>query len=49
MFTTAADFSAMSSSGTGKLKVDNIKHKSFVDVNELGTEAAGVSGKKKKN
>jgi len=43
MFTTAADFSAMSSSGAGKLKVNSVKHKSFVDVNESGTEAAGIS------
>lgn len=45
MFTAAADFSKMSSSGAGKLKVDDIKHKSFVDVNEKGTEATGVTGK----
>lgn len=45
MFTTKADFSKMSSSGAGNLKVDKIVHKSFVDVNENGTEAAAVTGK----
>lgn len=45
MFTLGADFSKMSSSGTRNLKVDNVRHKTFVDVDEMGTEAAGVSGK----
>lgn len=48
MFDAGADFSKMTASGEGKLKVDNMKHKTFVDVNELGTEAAGVTGKKKR-
>jgi serpin B len=44
MFTTGADFSKISSSGAGKLKVDSIKHRTLVDVNENGTEATGVTG-----
>lgn len=45
MFTPKADFSGLSSSGAGNLKVSDIKHKSLVDVNEQGTEAAAVTGK----
>ncbi|VVC37411.1 Serpin domain [Cinara cedri] len=44
MFTSKADFSKMSSSGRSNLKVDKIQHKSYVDVNEEGTEAAAVTG-----
>lgn len=45
MFTPEADFSLMSSSGARNLKVNSIKHKSFVEVDEKGTEAAAVTGK----
>lgn len=44
MFTSNADFSKMCSSGAGKLKVDKILHKSYIDVNVDGTEAAAVTG-----
>jgi len=45
MFSPTADFSELSSSGTGKLMVSSMKHKTYVDVNEKGTEAAAVTGK----
>lgn len=49
LFTEAADFSNLSPSSAGKLKVGDIKHKTYVDVNENGTEAAGVTGKGARN
>lgn len=45
MFSPTADFSELSSSGAGKLRVSSMKHKTYVDVNEKGTEAAAVTGK----
>lgn len=45
MFTSSADFSYISTSGAGKLKVSDIKHKTFVNIDENGTEATGVTGK----
>lgn len=45
MFLPTADFSELSSSGAGKLRVSSMKHKTYVDVNEKGTEAAAVTGK----
>jgi serpin B len=44
MFSPRADFSELSESASGKLRVSSMKHKSFVDVNEEGTEAAAVTG-----
>lgn len=44
MFTPSADFSELSSSAAGKLRVSSMKHKTYVDVNEDGTEAAAVTG-----
>ncbi|XP_025207970.1 leukocyte elastase inhibitor-like [Melanaphis sacchari] len=44
IFTSNADLSYISTTGAGKLKVSNIKHKAFVNIDENGTEAAGVTG-----
>ena len=43
-FGERADFSNLSQSKSqGKLQVDQVKHKSFIEVNETGTEAAAVT------
>ncbi len=40
-FSNAADFSRIN--GTGGLKISEVKHKTYLDVNEEGTEAAAVT------
>lgn len=42
-FTEDADFSAMNASGTPELFVDDVFHKGFVLVDEVGTEAAAAT------
>ncbi|MDD4462490.1 MAG: serpin family protein [Eubacteriales bacterium] len=39
----SADFSAMSASGTRDLFIGEVRHKTFIRVDELGTEAAAVT------
>jgi len=38
-----ANFARISKNASGNIYIDNVKHKTFVDVNEEGTEAAAVT------
>lgn len=42
-FSDSADFSKMSINGKKDFKISEVKHKTFVEVNEEGTEAAAVT------
>lgn len=43
MFTDSADLSGMLQCETS-LKVSNVIHKAYIEINEIGTEAAGATG-----
>lgn len=40
---TEADFSNIGNSSRGNIHIDNVLHKTFIDVNELGTKAGAVT------
>ncbi|XP_054089075.1 serine protease inhibitor 42Dd isoform X1 [Zeugodacus cucurbitae] len=43
MFSESADFSSLFAAQSPKQKVDDVKHKAFLDVNEAGSEAAAAT------
>lgn len=45
MFSNAADFSNMFNNRAANMRISKVQHKAFIDVNEIGCEAAAASGK----
>lgn len=45
MFSSAADFSSIFHNRAGNMRISKVQHKAFIDVNEIGCEAAAASGK----
>lgn len=45
MFSNAADFTNMFHNRAGSMRISKVQHKAFIDVNEIGCEAAAASGK----
>ncbi|XP_013104863.1 serine protease inhibitor 42Dd [Stomoxys calcitrans] len=43
MFSNAADFSSMFHNRAGSMRISKVQHKAFIDVNEIGCEAAAAS------
>lgn len=45
MFSNTADFSNMFDKRASNMHISQVQHKAFIDVNEIGCEAAAASGK----
>lgn len=46
MFSNSADFSNMFDQRASNMHISQVQHKAFIDVNEIGCEAAAASGKR---